>query len=125
MTFDQTFALHYQQFPAQLVFAPEKIIPYGITEETYDEIRRGYAAVRAGLNAGAWYRSGCLPILFFISIVGIPLFLFYQWSEGVMWQRARNAAILAFRAAASKDPDYMRYFSNLFAVTGQSFDSVF
>lgn len=127
MSFDQSFAFYYQHFPTEHIFVPERILPHGISEEVYDEVRRGYAALMAGLIAGgSWYRKGCLPILFFVSIIGIPFFFVFQSTEGMMWRRARNAAILAFRAAANGDPNYMKYLDrNLLGITTQHFDSVF
>ena len=126
MSLEQHFALHYEQFPQQYIFAPDRILPHGITPEVYDEVRRGYSSIKAGLTAGAWYRSGCLPLLFMITIVGIPIFMFLQWSEGMMSRRARNAAILAFRAASKGDANYKRYISgNLLSITTEHFDRVF
>ena len=82
----------------------------------------------AGLvKGGSGYRSGCLPILFFISIIGIPIFIALQWHEGMMWRRARNAAVLAFRAAARGDPNFRQYLDGgrLLSMPTNHFDSVF
>ena len=127
MSLENNFAFYYQHFPTETIFDPEKILAHGVSEQVYEEVRGGYAAVMAGLVAGAWYRSGCLPILFFISIIGIPIFLVFQWHEAMMWRRARNAAVLALRAAARGEPNYMQYLDGgrLLSIPTNHFDSVF
>ena len=124
---ENAFEIYYHRFPTEDVFEPAKILSQGISEEVYEEIRRGHASLMAGVEAGgAWFRSGFVPLIFVLSIIGIPFLLFFVWSDGMMRRRARNAAILAFRSAAQRDPDYKKYLSgNLFSITTQHFDSVF
>jgi len=72
MSLDERAAPFYDQFP--LRFPYREVQPHGVSEEAYENIRRGYSAVMAGISLGAWYRSGCMPLFFFISIIGIPFF---------------------------------------------------
>ena len=128
MSIDANFAIYYERFPMEPIFRPEAILPHGISEEVYDGVRGGYAALMAGLVAGgSWYRSGCMPFIFLISIIGIPFFMMFQYQEGMMWRRARNAAVLAFRAAANGDPDYDRFLDGgrLRSITTTHFERVF
>ena len=124
---ENAFEIYYHRFPTEHIFEPAKILSHGISEEVYEEVRRGHASLMAGLEAGgAWFRSGCVPLIFVLSIIGIPFLLFFVWSDGMMRRRARNAAILAFRSAAQSDPDYKKFLNgNLLSITTQHFDSVF
>lgn len=107
MSLEDRAAPFYEQFP--LRFPYREVLLHGVSEEAYENIRRGYSAIMAGLSVGSWYRSGCMPLLFFISIIGISFFIILQSVEGKMMFRARNAVIFAFRAAAKGDPDYLRF----------------
>ena len=119
---------HYEQFPQQRIFNPTAVIRNGVTEPDYEDVRRAYASLMAGVELrDAGYRSGCLPILMIISIVGIPIFMFLQNKEGLMRRRAHNAAILAFRGIANGDENWPNYLlaHNRDQITTQHFESVF
>jgi hypothetical protein len=106
---NQRFQFAYADFAEQPIFRYEALAPHGITPDIYTNVRRGYATLMAGVSAGEWYRTGCMPLLFLITIIGIPIFVFLQYHEGITWRRVRNAAIFALRAAAEGDADYMRF----------------
>jgi hypothetical protein len=120
--------IHYEQFPRQQIFNPTAVIRNGITEQDYEDVRMAYASLMAGVELhDAGYRRGCLPIFMIITIIGIPIFMFLQNKEGLMRRRARNAAILAFRAIANDEDHWPQYLmaQNRSQITTQHFSRVF
>jgi len=120
--------VHYDQFPQQSIFAPTAVIRNGVSEQDYEDVRMGYASLMAGVELhDSAYRRGCLPIFMIISIIGIPIFIYLQNKEGLMRRRARNAAILAFRAIANDEDNWPQYLMapNRSQITTEHFSRVF
>lgn len=126
--FERWTEIHYDQFPQQPIFAPSAVIRSGVTEQDYEDVRIAYASLMAGVELqDSAYRRGCLPILMIISIIGIPIFMYLQNKEGLMRRRARNAAILAFRAIANREDHWPQYLmaQNRDRITTKHFSKVF
>jgi len=104
------YEFHYDVFPQEPIFSRGAVIRYGVTEEDYDDVRMGYAALMAGVELqDSAYRRGCLPTLLMLSLIGIPFLIYLQHREGMMRRRARNAAVFAFRAIADGDDRWPHY----------------